>query len=134
MVIAGGLLGCGWLIEPSPTPEPSGLPDLTADYESTWDVCSATEFYQAVILTNQGTADAPAFHLVINDSQHPIRVDGLAVGESITFPIDNYLSLTVKIDIDQVVNELDETNNQLNLFGGTSSRPCFTSTPTPTPP
>jgi subtilase family serine protease len=115
-----------WDVAPTPT-DIILLPDLTLTYESRWDACSATEFYESVTLINQGGGDTPPFSVYLNGET--VRVNGLAAGESIRYDFNDFLSLNVEIDPDQKITELDESNNSLNVFGGTSSRPCYTPTP-----
>jgi subtilase family serine protease len=132
-VVAVFLTGCGGSTEqPTPTitnaPASPGLPDLTISYESEWDECSSTEFFLSITVTNKGSGEAASF-LVFANQGEPLTIDGLAVGESITIDVARTMFLNAIVDVDEMVTELDESNNELTLFGGTGSRPCFTPTP-----
>jgi hypothetical protein len=106
--------------------EPRSLPDLAVSYTSSWDMCSATELYHSVTVENIGTAPASRFHIDLMGADE--MVEGLEVGEQITYPLMDTFYLDIWVDRENEVTESDEQNNSLALFGGTSSRPCYTPT------
>jgi subtilase family serine protease len=117
------IAGCNELIDL----EPRSLPDLALSYKSSWDMCSASELYHSVTVENIGTAPASRFHVDVLGADEV--VDGLDVGEAITFPLLDTIYLSVTVDSENEIDESDESSNSLSLFGGTSTRPCFTPTP-----
>jgi subtilase family serine protease len=127
-LIVGVVAACTELIDM----QPRDLPDLALSYKSSWDVCSATELYHSVTVENVGTAPAGQFEVDLMGTTE--IVNGLDVGEQIVFALMDTMYLDVQVDSKFEITESDESNNWLVLFGGTSSRPCFTPTPTPPAP
>jgi hypothetical protein len=117
------------------------LPDLVAASMSisldTNCLAPASRMGLRVLVANSGDSDVGSFVVEANGVQQTVS-DGLASGQSTTLWFAGYrygMPNTVVVDPASLIDELDESNNQISQMipVPTAPRPCPTPTPTASP-
>jgi hypothetical protein len=97
---------------------PGSLPDLTVIHaqNTLYPTCmgACSDYVIMATIENQGSTDAPAFDLLLNEVR--VHSEGIPAGQQITITAPLVSStIRIVIDPDNAILERDENNNSLTM-------------------